>query len=57
MHVREALRRLGLLLGRDRATAELEAEMRLHREMRAELLRDGGATGRGAPALWESAQS
>src|ERR1035441_4669783 len=44
MHVREALRRLGLLLGRDRATAELEAEIRLHRDLRAASLREGGAT-------------
>src|ERR1019366_7909220 len=44
MHVREALRRIALLLRRDRATADLQDEMRLHRELRAESLRDGGAT-------------
>ncbi|MFI5235933.1 MAG: ADOP family duplicated permease, partial [Gemmatimonadales bacterium] len=35
-------RRLGLLLHRDRATADLEEEMRLHREQRAERLRRAG---------------
>jgi hypothetical protein len=35
-------RRLKLLLHRDRAIADLEEEMRLHRELRAESLRRQG---------------
>lgn len=44
MRIAEYWRRFWLLLRRDRATAELEEEMRLHRELRAESLRDGGTT-------------
>ncbi len=40
----ELFRRAGLWLHRDRATRELEEEMRLHREMREESLRAIGAT-------------
>ncbi|MGH7523908.1 MAG: permease prefix domain 1-containing protein, partial [Gemmatimonadales bacterium] len=42
MHPLEWLRRLRLFLFRDRATRELEAEMRFHREMRAEALHQSG---------------
>jgi len=35
-------RRLWLLVGRDRATRDLQEEMRLHRELRAEQLRAQG---------------
>jgi predicted permease len=44
MSIPSVLRRLQLLLRRDRATAELEEEMRLHRELRAHALRTDGAT-------------
>jgi putative ABC transport system permease protein len=47
------IRRLGLWLGRDRATRELEDEMRLHRELRAAVLERSGAT---APKAWSAAQ-
>jgi putative ABC transport system permease protein len=42
MRIAEYWRRLWLLLRRDRATAELEAEMRLHRELRAQSMRTRG---------------
>src|SRR4051812_37683870 len=42
MPIAELLRRLGRLVKRDRATADLEEEMRLHLEMRAEKLQGGG---------------
>ncbi|MGH7591663.1 MAG: ADOP family duplicated permease, partial [Gemmatimonadales bacterium] len=42
MTIHEWWRRAGLLLRRDRATRELEEEMRLHREHRAEQLRAEG---------------
>ena len=42
--VREWFRRLVYLVRRDRATRELEEEMRLHRELRAESLRARGAS-------------
>jgi len=51
MHPLEWLRRLVLLLRRNRATAELEEEMRLHRELRAESLRAGGASASDAQAM------
>ena len=44
MHPLQWVRRLVLLLRRNRATAELEEEMRLHRELRAASLRAGGAS-------------
>ncbi|MGB7211094.1 MAG: ABC transporter permease [Gemmatimonadales bacterium] len=44
MSIHEWWRRIGLLLHRDRATRELEEEMRLHREHRAEQLRAQGMT-------------
>lgn len=51
MIVQEWWRRIGLLLHGDRATRELEEEMRLHREYRAEQLRARGV----APAEAELA--
>src|SRR5687768_16955972 len=42
MSIRELVNRVRLLFGRDRATADLEDEMRLHMEMRAEKLRAEG---------------
>src|ERR1017187_3336485 len=42
MRIAEYWRRLWLLLRRDGATAELEAEMRLHRELRAQSMRTRG---------------
>lgn len=51
MHIAEILRRLQLLLRRDRATRELEEEMRLHRELRAQsILTDGITVGDAAVA-------
>jgi hypothetical protein len=51
MHPLEWFRRTVLLLRRNRASAELEEEMRLHRELRAESLRAGGATAAEAVTL------
>ncbi|HKS04764.1 MAG TPA: ABC transporter permease [Gemmatimonadaceae bacterium] len=44
------LRRVWLLVRRDAASRELEEEMRLHRELRAESLRDAGVDAREANA-------
>jgi putative ABC transport system permease protein len=44
MSLPEFLRRVRLLFGRNRATAELEDEMRLHRALRTEAIREQGAT-------------
>ncbi len=43
MAVSEWVRKFRSLFGRDRATAELEEEMRLHRELRTQSLRTEGA--------------
>jgi predicted permease len=50
MRIAEWWRRVGLLLARDRATAELEEEMRLHRDLRAESLHTDGTTAADATA-------